>query len=102
MPEEQIETMVGMIHNYYDGNEQVKIEAHRSCGMAGMTIMLTAQALVMIHARWMDLTMMRLAIINRLDDRHKFYDRNGKRTVDPFPKPHMLIMIKLLFKIILE
>lgn len=45
-PEQVQDFIVPAIQQYYEGRDQVQVdEGHRSCGMAGMTLMLTAKAL---------------------------------------------------------
>lgn len=45
-PEQVQDFIVPAIKQYYEGRDQVQVdEGHRSCGMAGMTLMLTAKAL---------------------------------------------------------
>lgn len=87
------ETMAGMINNYYDGKDRVQLdEAHRSCGMAGMTIMLAAQTLGYDTCPMDGFDYDAVGKLINLPEDHvvSFMVAIGKRTKDPFPRPTML------------
>ena len=84
------ETLVGMIQNYYEGQDRVKLdEAHRSCGMAGMTIMLAAQAMGYDTCPMDGFDYDKVGQLINLPKDHviSFMVAVGKRKKDPFPKP---------------
>ncbi|NCC21850.1 MAG: nitroreductase family protein [Alphaproteobacteria bacterium] len=91
--EELQNRMRGMINSYYDGKEQVQVdECHRSCGMAGMTIMLAAQALG-YHTCPMDgFDYGKVGKLINLPNDHivSFMVAIGRKTAEPFPRPTLL------------
>lgn len=87
------DTMEGMITSYYEGNERVQLdEAHRSCGMAGMNIMLTAQALGYDTCPMDGFDYEAMGKQINLPEDHviSFIIAIGKRTADPFPRATLL------------
>lgn len=92
-PDKVQETMEGMIRDYYKGKERVKIdEAHRSCGMAGMTIMLAAEELGYDSCPMDGFDYEAIGELINLPDDHvvSFMIAIGKRRKDPLPRPTML------------
>ena len=86
-------TMEGMINSYYKGKDRVQLdEAHRSCGMAGMNIMLTAQALGYDTCPMDGFDYDAVGKLINLPDDHviSFMIAVGKRTKEPFPRPTLL------------
>ncbi len=93
VPEDIQDTMVGMIKNYYEGKDQIKRdEAHRSCAMAGMNIMLAATALGYDTCPMDGFDYDAMGKLINLPDDHaiSFMIAVGKKSSDPFPKPTLL------------
>ena len=93
VPEDIQETMVGMIKNYYDGKDQIKRdEAHRSCAMAGMNIMLAAKALGYDTCPMDGFDYDALGKLINLPDDHiiSYMVAVGKKAADPFQRPALL------------
>lgn len=91
--EEVQNNMAGAIDGYYNGKDRVQLdEGHRSCGMAGMTIMLAAQALGYETCPMDGFDYDAVGKLINLPDDHiiSFMIAVGKRTKEPFPRPTML------------
>tara|TARA_B100001750_G_scaffold247390_1_gene272974 strand:+ start:2652 stop:3263 length:612 start_codon:yes stop_codon:yes gene_type:complete len=87
------DNMAGMVKNYYDGKERVQLdEAHRSCGMAGMTLMLTAQALGYDTCPMDGFDYDALGQLIKLPENHviSFMVAVGKKAAEPFPRPTLI------------
>lgn len=87
------DTMVGMIKNYYEGKDQIKRdEAHRSCAMAGMNIMLAAKALGYDTCPMDGFDYEALGKLINLPQDHiiSYMVAVGKKAAEPFPKPAMI------------
>lgn len=92
-PEEVRSFLVPAIKQYYDGREDVqRDEAHRSCGMAGMTLMLAAKAMGLESCPMDGFDFDKVAQIINLPDDHviSFMVAIGKGTKEPWPKPGQL------------
>jgi len=86
-------TMAGMIDSYYNGKDRVQLdECHRSCGMAGMGIMLAAQALDYATCPMDGFDYDAVGKLINLPESHviSFMIAVGKKTAEPFPRPTML------------
>lgn len=92
-PEPVREFLVPAIKQYYDGRDDVqRDEAHRSCGMAGMTLMLAAQSMGLASCPMDGFDFDKVAEIINLPEDHiiSFMVAIGKGTQDPWPKPGQL------------
>jgi len=81
--------LVPAIQEYYQGKEQVQVdEGHRSCGMAGMTIMLAAQAMGYNTCPMDGFDYDKVAEIIQLPEDHiiSFMIAVGKSAKEPWPK----------------
>lgn len=91
--EETQDKMAGMIKDYYEGKERVQLdEAHRSCGMAGMSIMLAAEGLGYNSCPMDGFDYDKVGELINLPDDHviSFMIAIGKKTKEPFPRPTLL------------
>jgi len=88
-PQEVQDFLVPAIKQYYDGNEQVqRDEAHRSCGLAGMTLMLAAKAMGYDSCPMDGFDYARVGELIRLPEDHvvSFMIAVGKATKPAWPK----------------
>jgi len=88
-PQQVQEFIVPAIGQYYEGREQVQIdEAHRSCGMAGMTLMLAAKALGYDSCPMDGFDYQKVGEIINLPDDHvlSFMIAIGKGTQEAWPR----------------
>jgi nitroreductase len=92
-PPEVAEFLVGAIGQYYEGKPQVqRDEVMRSCGLAGMTLMLAAKSLGYDSCPMDGFDFEKVAEIIQLPGDHiiSFMVAIGKGTKDPWPKPGQL------------
>lgn len=85
--------VVPNIPKYYDGNDRVKLdEAHRSCGMAGQTLMLAARALGYDSCPMDGFDYNAVGKIINLPEDHviSFMIAIGKGTQEAWPRPGQL------------
>ena len=88
-PKEVSDFLVPAIEQYYKGRESVTIdEGHRSCGMAGMAIMLSAKALGYDTCPMDGFDYEKVGELINLPDDHiiSFMIAIGKGTKGPFPR----------------
>lgn len=88
-PQEVSDFLVPAIKGYYQGKEQVQTdEGHRSCGMAGMTLMLAAKEMGYESCPMDGFDFGKVAEIINLPDDHliSFMIAVGKGTKEPWPK----------------
>lgn len=94
-------TLAGMIDNYYKGKDRVQLdETHRSCGMAGMTIMLTAQGLGYDTCPIDGFDYDAVGQLINLPEDHviSFMIAVGKKAKDPLPRPTKLSRDEILIR----
>ena len=99
--DETQEKMAGMVKQYYDGHERVQLdEAHRSCGMAGMTLMLAAQAMGYDTCPMDGFDYDAVGKLINLPDDHviSFMVAVGKKAKDPFPRPTLIDRDEIFIK----
>lgn len=87
------ETMAGMVKSYYEGKERVQLdEAHRSCGMAGMNLMLSAEAMGYVTCPMDGFDYDAVGKLINLPENHviSFMVAVGKKAAEPFPRPTMI------------
>jgi len=92
-PPEVAGFLVPAIDQYYRGKEQVqRDEVMRSCGLAGMTLMLAAKAMGYDSCPMDGFDFEKVAEILHLPEDHiiSFMVAIGKGTKDPWPKPGQL------------
>lgn len=88
-PQAVSDFLVPAIRGYYEGKEQVSIdEGHRSCGMAGMAIMLQAKAMGYDSCPMDGFDFAKVARIINLPDDHiiSFMIAVGKGTKEAWPR----------------
>ena len=95
------ERMAGMVKSYYDGKDRVQLdEAHRSCGMAGMTLMLTAQAMGYDTCPMDGFDYDAVGKLINLPEDHviSFMVAVGKKSADPYPRPTLISRDEIFIK----
>lgn len=101
-PPEVAEFLVGAIGQYYGGREQVqRDEVMRSCGLAGMTLMLAAKSLGYDSCPMDGFDFDKVAEIIGLSEDHiiSFMIAIGKGTKEPWPKPGQLAASEVIREI---
>jgi len=92
-PKEVADFLVGAIGQYYEGKPQVqRDEVMRSCGIAGMTLMLAAKSLGYDSCPMDGFDFDQVAKIIQLPEDHiiSYIVAIGKGTKEPWPKPGQL------------
>jgi nitroreductase len=92
-PKEVADFLVGAIGQYYEGKPQVqRDEVMRSCGIAGMTLMLAAKSLGYDSCPMDGFDFEQVAKIIQLPEDHiiSYIVAIGKGTKEPWPKPGQL------------
>ena len=92
-PKEVGDILVPALQGYYNGRESVAIdECHRSCGMAGMTIMLQAKAMGYDSCPMDGFDFEKVAQLINLPEDHviSFMIAIGKGTKQAWPRPGQL------------
>ncbi|WOO42252.1 nitroreductase family protein [Rubellicoccus peritrichatus] len=92
-PQEVQDILVPMIVPFYDGNDALQHgEAHRSCGLAGQTLMLAAKAMGYDSCPMVGFDQKKVAELIRLPENHviSFMIAIGKEIKPAWPRPNQI------------